>query len=150
MGNKRGRFSMHIIKFAYVEKQSKILGKTFRPVIPLEVFSEIKNNWEIIDNVLADTGADISILPRFLAEPLVDDITKGQYVEIKGVVPNTVLIAFIHILKLKLNNIEFETKVALADSNDVPPILGRYKALDLFDVSFNGKEVRFTYLHPPA
>ena len=133
---------MPVMKYQYREKSSKIFGTILRPLINIEVFSETKKDWEIIDNVLADTGADLCILPRFLAEPLVDDITDGQYVEIKGVVPNTVLIAFIHNLKIKLNKKEFTTKVALADSNDVPPILGRYGGLDLFEVTFNrGKEV---------
>ena len=41
---------------------------------------------------------------------------------------------------------EFKTKVALADSDVVPPILGRYKALDLFEVSFNGRVTKFTFI----
>ncbi len=137
---------MPAIKYKYREKHSKIFGTVLRPLVDIEVWSKINNDWEIIDNVLADTGADISILPRFLAEPLVKDITIGQYVEIKGVVPNTVLIAFIHSTRIRINEREFETKVAFADSNDVPPILGRYKGLDLFEVTYNkGKEVIIKY-----
>ena len=137
---------MPAIKYKYREKQSKIFGTVLRPLVDIGIWSKINNDWEIIDNVLADTGADISILPRFLAEPLVKDITTGQYIEIKGVVPNTVLIAFIHPARIRINEREFETKVAFADSNDVPPILGRYEGLDLFEVIYDrGKDIIINY-----
>ncbi|MCH8317286.1 MAG: hypothetical protein IIA88_02115 [Bacteroidetes bacterium] len=132
---------MSVVKFPYIEKHSRIFGKILRPIITLEVYSEVFQEWDIIDEVLADPGADISLLPRSLGEPLVKDITSGEYIEIKGVVPNSILIAFIHELTLKISEKEFKTKIALAESNVIPAILGRYKALDLFDVSFTGKKL---------
>ncbi len=60
--------------------------------------------------------------------------------------PTSVLIAFVHMFKIKAANKEFEAKVAIADSNDVPPILGRDNALDLFNIEFKkGKEIIFSY-----
>ena len=132
------------MKFPFTEKESKILGKILRPLLEIEVFSDIRNSWEIIEEVLVDTGADLTVLPRFIGESIIDDITTGEYVEIKGIVPTSLLIAFIHTLKIKAAGKEFETKVAIADSNDVPPILGRYEALDLFNLEFKkGKEMTF-------
>jgi len=132
------------MKFPFTEKESKILGKILRPLLEIEVFSDIRNSWEIIEEVLVDTGADLTVLPRFIGESIIDDITTGEYVEIKGIVPTSLLIAFIHTLKIKAAGKEFETKVAIADSNDVPPILGRYEALDLFNLEFKkGKEMIF-------
>ena len=46
------------------------------------------------------------------------------------------LIVYIHQLKFRLNGKECELPVAISDSNDVPPILGRVKGLDLFDANF--------------
>lgn len=137
MGNYRGCPSLHLaMRVPYTEKESRILGKVLRPLIQIEVFSVMKQDWEIIDDVLVDTGADLTVLPRYLGESIIRDIATGEYVEIKGVVPTSVLIAFIHCLKLKVAGIEFETKIAIADSNDVPPILGRCTALDLFTIEF--------------
>lgn len=137
---------MPSVKYPYIEKESKILGKVLRPLIRIEIFSKTKNDWEVIDNVLADTGADLTLIPRYFGEGLVEDITKGNYVEIKGVVPTSVLIAFVHTFKIKTANKEFEAKVAIADSNDVPPIFGRRNALDLFNIEFQkGKEIIFSY-----
>ncbi len=132
------------MRFLYKEKESKILGAILRPLIKIEIFSEKHKDWEIIDNVLIDTGADLTVLPRFIGESIISDITTGEYTEIKGIVPTSLLIAFVHKLKIKAAGREFETKAAIADSNDVPPILGRYGALDLFDLEFKkGKEAVF-------
>jgi hypothetical protein len=121
----------------YTPGHSKIFGKILRPLVDIQIYSSIIGRWIMIKEVLADTGADISILPRAIGESIVGDATTGEYIEIKGVVPNSVLTAFIHTLKIKLLEKTFTTKVAIADSNDVPPILGRYLALDLFKAKFD-------------
>ena len=133
------------MRFSYKEKESKILGKILRPLVEIEIFSQIRDDWEIVEEVLVDTGADISVLPRFIGEAIINDITTGEYIEIKGIVPTSILIGFIHTLKVKVAGKEFETKVAIADSNDVQPILGRYAALDLFGIEFKkGNEMIFS------
>ena len=49
---------------------------------------------------------------------------------------------YIHNLKVKIADIERETYIAIADSNDVPSIFGRAKGLDLFDANFiNGEKL---------
>ncbi|MBL7170362.1 MAG: hypothetical protein ISS48_05080 [Candidatus Aenigmarchaeota archaeon] len=68
--------------------------------MPIEIAKN--GEWVSVDEALADTGADITLLPRFIGEMVVEDITNGKYIEIKGVVPSAVLIAFIHVLKLRV------------------------------------------------
>ena len=134
------------IEFPYIEQESKIFGKILRPLLSLEFFSNLREDWILVDEVLADTGADVTILPRFIGELLVDDITTGQYIEIKGVVPSAALVAFIHQMKIRIGDKEFRLPVAIADSNAVPSILGRVSSLDRFDVSFlKGKNVKFSW-----
>jgi len=131
------------IEIPYKEEESEIFKKVKRPRLSLEIFSTRKNKWIIIDEVLADTGADFCVLPRFIGNLLVSDITKGKYIEIKGVVPGVRLIAYMHNLRIRINGIEFEAPVALADSDDVPTIFGRVKGLDLFDAIFSkGKKLK--------
>lgn len=128
------------VEFPYKEEKSEIFEIVKRPRIKLSIFSEVRNTWVVIDEVLADTGADFSVLPRYIGETLVKDITSGKYAEIKGVVPGVKLIVYIHELKIKINDIEFESPVAIADSDDVPAIFGRVKGLDLFKCIFNKGE----------
>jgi hypothetical protein len=129
-------------RFKYKEKESGIFGKIKRPLIDLKVFSPNQKKWILLSEVLADTGADISILPKAVGESIIGDITKGRYLEIRGVTPLAFLGVFIHNLKCKIGNIIFKSIFAIADSDDVPPILGRVKGLDLFTVIFKrGKEI---------
>lgn len=133
--------------FPYKDKESGIFGKTKRPLIDIRVFSETKKSWFFLAEVLADTGADISILPRTIGESLVEDIKKGRYLEIRGITPGAYTEVFIHNLSCKIGNVKFKAPFAIADSDDVPPILGRSKGLDLFEATFyRGKETRLLNL----
>jgi hypothetical protein len=134
---------LHFIEFPYKKEKSDVFGIVKRPRIKIKVFSEVTNDWEVIDEVLADTGADFCVFPRFIGNLLVEDITKGKYIEIKGIVPGVKLIAYLHKLKIKVGEREFVAPVALADSDDVPCIFGRVYALDLFNASFvKGESVK--------
>lgn len=127
--------------FEYKEQDSGIFGKVGRPLVKFEVYSFTRSRWLELTDVLADSGADISILPRNIGESIVDDITKGKLVEIKGVVPYAKVTVYVHNLKFRINSKEFELPVAIADSDDVLPILGRVKGLDLFNANFNKGKV---------
>lgn len=134
------------IEFPYIQQESKIFGKILRPLIPIEIFSESSNDWIPIDEVLADTGADVTILPRFIGEMLVEDITTGEYMEIRGITPSSALIAFLHQMKMRIGDEEFKLPVAIADSNAVPSIFGRISGLDRFEASFSrGEKVKFLW-----
>jgi len=130
-------------EFDYKQEESDVFGSIKRPRTEIQIFSKKKNRWVWVDEVLADTGADFCVLPRYLGNFFVEDITTGKYVEIKGVVPGTRLIAYIHQLKIKIADRELETYIAIADSDDVPSIFGRVKGLDEFDAKFlKGEKVK--------
>lgn len=128
------------MKFSYTEKESRILGCILKPLIYIEIFSEKHGLWCGINNALADTGADITLISRDIGEELVNDIFAGIKASMKGVTPHEVDI-YIHNLKLRVIGKEFNTKVAIADSEEVPILLGRFGALDMFKAKFiKGKE----------
>lgn len=122
--------------FKYKKQESGLFGKILRPIIDLEAYSEVANDWLVLENLLADRGADISMLPKSIGEALVLDITEGKKVQIKGVVPAARVNVYIHTLRFKLNAKQFNLPVAIADSDHVPPIFGRVKGLDLFNAKF--------------
>ena len=97
----------------------------------------MKNIWIPLYEVLADSGADVSILPRFVGRLIVEDITNGKQIEIRGIVPYSKLICYIHELRFKIDDKEFKLPVAIADSDNVPIILGRVNGLDLFRCTFD-------------
>lgn len=128
--------------FEYKEQESGIFGQVRRPIITVEAFSKTRNMWIPLYEVLADSGADVSILPRFVGNLIVGDITSGRQIEIRGVVPYSKLICYVHELKFRIDDkMEMKLPVAVADSDDVPMVLGRVKGLDLFRCIFdNGKK----------
>lgn len=130
--------------FEYIEKESRIFGKIKRPLVTIEV-KTYSGEWLEIKEVLADTGADISILPRNMASLIIKDIEDGKTEEIKGIVPYSNLIVFIHDLTFRISGKVFTLPVAVADSDDVPPILGRAKGLDVFVSVFDGKVTRLEW-----
>jgi len=88
--------------FKYQEGKSLLFGEIKRPLIEIEIYSTKSDKWIAVSDVLADTGADICLLPRYIGDLIVKDMTAGIYKEIRGVVPNTFLNGFIHKLKVKL------------------------------------------------
>lgn len=126
-----------MLRIPYSPQKSNVFGIVSRPLVTIKIYSKIKDVWIPIYDILADTGADITLLPRYIGEMLVDDITTGKYVEVKGIVPTSVLIGFIHELRLEVFHKQLEAEVVIADSDDARPILGRLKGLDLFDITFD-------------
>lgn len=128
-------------EYEYRDGESRIFKKVKRPLISFEV--KTKDGWLSLTDVLVDTGADISVLPKDIGERIIGDITKGKKFEIRGVVPDAKLVVFLHNLIFKIENKEFQLPIPIADSNDVPQILGRVKGLDLFNVEFlKGKKIK--------
>ncbi len=128
------------MRFSYTERDSRVFGHILKPVLYIEIFSEKHGLWCGIDEAVVDTGADVTLISRIIGKDLVDDIFSGVKASIKGVTPHEIDV-YIHNLKLKVIGKEFETKVAIADSDEVPILLGRFGALDLFDANFiKGKE----------
>jgi len=127
--------------FNYKKQESRLFGKVLRPLIELEAYSEVTNDWVVLENVLADTGADISMLPRIMGEALIGDIMQGKKAQVKGIVPRARMNVYVHTLKFRLNSKRFNLPVAITDSDEVPIVLGRVKGLDIFNANFKKGKV---------
>jgi hypothetical protein len=91
-----------------------------------------------------DTGADLSVLPYSQGLIFIENIESGKRTEVSGIVPYAKLTVYLHDLKLRVDGEEFKAPILIAESDDVPPILGRVKAIDQFLAEFDkGKELRF-------
>lgn len=124
------------MKFLYKIEESRLFGTISKPIIDAKIYSEKFSAWFSFKKILADTGADISLLPKFMGNQLIKDITKGIPKKIKGVVPNTFIQGYIHNLFWKIGYNIFKAPVFIADSDNVGAILGRTQALDNFNACF--------------
>jgi len=131
--------------FPCIQQEHHLFGKINRPVVTLAVYSVRFGRWLKIGNVLADTGADISVVPLPIGQILTYDIEKGIPMYVGGVLSSYAAVnAFVHRIKARIGDYTFEMPVAVSLSSVIPPILGRQEAIDRFTVSFiYGKELIF-------
>jgi hypothetical protein len=111
----------------------------------VEIFSSVYNKWFFVEDILADPGADVSVLPYNQGQLFVEKVEAGDETELYGIVPYVKLTAYIHRLNFRINNEEFTAAVAIAETDDVPPILGREEAINKFTFEFDkGTELRIS------
>ncbi len=96
-----------------------------------------------VGQVLADTGADISVIPLPLGQILVSDVEKGIPMLVGGILSSEMSVnAYVHRIKAQIGVHSFEMPIAVSLSSVIPPIWGRREALDRFTVSFvRGQEL---------
>jgi len=129
--------------FPYTEKEHHLFGKISRPLVRLAFFSERFGRWLEVGQVIADTGADISVVPLPLGQILVSDVQKGIPIYVGGVLSSDMSVnAFVHRIKARIGDYGFEMPVASSLSSVIPPIWGRQEALDRFIITFvQGREL---------
>jgi len=62
-----------MLEIPYKDEESKFFGQIKRPRIDFELFSNLEREWILIEDALANTGADMSLAPRYLGEILVEE-----------------------------------------------------------------------------
>lgn len=134
---------MPVKRFKYRPAASAIFGTVKRPLVSFEFYSPVRRQWFTVANLLADTGADLSILPRVVGRLLLGQITRGQPVMIRGIVPGTVLKSYLHRLRCRFNGQTFSLLAAIAETDGVTAVVGRVDGLDRLTATFvKGREVQ--------
>jgi hypothetical protein len=120
------------LRFPYRTGHSDLLGRVRRPLLTISIYSQRFSEWIEIQNLLADTGADLTLLPLHLGELLLPDIRGAKSGVVRGIVPGRGLRIYVHRLSLQIGSRSFRGAVGVADSTAVPALLGRHQALDRF------------------
>jgi hypothetical protein len=89
--------------------------------------------------VIVDTGADITLLPNYLAGYLGYDLSKAKKLDTLGVGGEQVL-RVLENVEIKIGPFTRTIPVGFAQSNTVPSLLGRHLCLETFSVEFQGKK----------
>lgn len=124
------------VKFSFEKSRKIFFGQIFRPIAKVS-FKSPKNDIWTDTWMVVDTGADFTILPRYLSQDLgislehdcVKDVTKG-------VGGQQVIYLCKSRIKAKIGSLERAVPLAFFDSNEVPPLLGRLGFLETFDTQF--------------
>lgn len=123
--------------FPYEKEESKIFGKIRRPVAQIEVWSLLIDDWVKVP-MIVDTGADYTLFPRYTAFDFGIDLKKDcQKYSTFGVGGEEVVYIYRKNLPIRLGEWGNKIPVGFLGSDDVPPLLGRLRCLDRFDVLFS-------------
>ena len=103
----------------------------------ISLYSKVLSQWITVDDVMADTGADLSLLPRSLGMLLVGNIRDGKRYKMTGLIAGSPRYFYLHSIKVRLGLKKFDAIFAIAAGDDVPPTLGRISALDRVTVEYS-------------
>ena len=123
--------------FPYRRERSKLFGKIYRPVVPVDLRWE-HGEW-MNQKMYIDSGADISLIPLKLGDSLGFDMIYDDIKEMKVIGYSTISV-IIENVNIKLCDIEFNARVAWSMIEDVPSLLGRMDIFDKFEIIFMQKE----------
>lgn len=131
------------ISFKYEAVASRMFGTLYRPVVKVQFWSEATQSWKTVQ-MLVDTGADYSILPRYLATWLQLEIKDtGKVHETQGV-GGVQKIYMVDKLRARIGKFEREVPVGIIDSTQVPPLMGRLGFFETFEAEFS-RQRRITF-----
>ena len=87
--------------------------------------------------MIVDTGADYTLLPRFLAEDLKVDLEKDCRVFLTQGVGGSERVYFLPKIKVTLGKWKRTIPVGFLERNEIPPLMGRHLFLETFEALFS-------------
>jgi hypothetical protein len=127
-------------------KQKTRTGTVYRPMVDLLFSEKIGYN---LYSFIVDSGADVSLAPRQLAERMGIDWIKGSRVTLTGISPKPEcsLEGRIHKVSALIPEIEFELSLSMcfADGN-APYLVGREGFFDEFNITLDKQKRRTVFL----
>jgi hypothetical protein len=126
----------------FERQPSALFGTVRRPVAPAQFWSARSRVWVTIV-MLVDTGADYTLLGHAHADVLGIDLRRCHRVATAGI-GGTETVYLRSRLTLRLGPWSRVVVAGFLDRDDVPPLLGRARCLDTFDVRFSRHRTFFS------
>jgi len=132
------------LKFHFRREKSSILGLIYRPIAQVFFWSQKDKFWSEVW-MIVDTGADYTILPRFMADSLGVDLEKDCRIFTTYGIGGGERVYFLPKIKVKLGSWERVIPVGFLERNEIPPLMGRHLFLETFETLFSSSyTVRFS------
>ena len=126
-------------------KQKTRAGTLYRPVIDLLLSEKTGYN---VYSFIVDSGADVSLAPRQLAERIGINWIKGSRVTLTGISPKPEcsLEGRIHEVSALIPDIEFELSLSMCFANgNAPYLVGRKGFFDEFIITLDKQKRRTVF-----
>ena len=91
--------------------------------------------------MIVDSGADYSLLPRFMADELGIDLEKECRIFNTYGVGGGERVYFLPKIKVKLGDWEREIPIGFLERNEISPLMGRHQFMETFDTEFTKKHI---------
>lgn len=125
-----------VLKFPFRVEKSSILGTIHRPVARVFFWSKQIEQWTEVW-MIVDTGADYTLLPRFMADKLGINLEKECKIFNTYGVGGGERVYFLPKIKVKLGEWEQSIPVGFLERNEIPPLMGRHLFLETFETLFS-------------
>lgn len=130
--------------FPYRREYSTLIGAIFRPVATIYLQAK-DGKWRGF-TLYVDAGADITLLPQSACtEGLGYDLKAGKPGYVGGITPERIRV-YVHQVNIKIGKEIFKAKVAFAEREDVPPLLGRTDVFNYFKVCYDNKRLETIFI----
>lgn len=136
--------ALNKVAFAFEYSGDGYFGPIYRPVAKVSFQSPIHKLWTQIWLVV-DTGADFTILPRYVAADMAISLERDCIVDrTKGVGGEQAIYLYKERVKASLGSIIREIPLAFFSSDEIPALLGRLGFLETMHTHFlNTHRVEF-------
>lgn len=131
--------------FEYVAERTRSGEVVHRPIVHMHVKSK-GGEWHTFYPYV-DSGADISLFTRSDCGLLGLELREGTYRPVLGI-GRIEIPAYVHEVPVKIGREEFDAKIAFADSNEVPRVLGRSEIFKRFRITFDEPNLRTIFAVP--
>ncbi len=132
------------ISFAFKKETSSLLGTIYRPIATV-FFLNAKTKIFKPVTMIVDTGADYTLLPRFLAESLGIDLKSDcRKLDTEGVGGKETVFFCKRKITVRLGDWQRKIPLGFLDNDFIPPLLGRHEFLETFETVFDNRQLTFT------
>ena len=134
---------MASVIFPFRKEKSAIFGEIARPVAKVFFWSNKRNKWEEIW-MIVDTGADYSLLPKYLSWELGVDLKRDCEEHQTAGIGGQENVFLYRAQKVKLVSWQGIIPIGFLENDDVPPLLGRQDFFEKFRVTFDNHKTTFS------
>ena len=124
------------VRFDFEKDGKSFFGQIYTPIAKVSFYNSLHNTW-IVSWLIVDTGADMTTLPKYMAESLDISLDRDCWKDkTNGVGGKEVVYICKQKIKARLGKIERVVPISFLNTDRIPALLGRLGFLETFDTEF--------------